>query len=823
MAIKSLDELGIKPVKRYENPSNGGRKIKSLEELGIQPVRRQQDLSGATNNNNRRLKSLEELGIQPINRVEHVKQEPSRQVEGAPKESKEELSYGDRALQLARGFSNIPAIGADLVNNYVAAPILNAAGGAAELASKGAGYVSKGAEDVLRHGAEAAYKARDFYKESNLTGNVSDAFNELAGKDITPKDTTGKILNATGEFAFPFSNVAKGAKGVGQAASAVGKHLGVAAGGGAALEGTKDYRITEEGTTGRVVEDFLQTVMGMSLADKGLSAAKRKIIDNTEKTLSKIANNTEQKALKLSPSEDIGTLRKGLAKALSLGANPNIEANAAAAAEGVQLPFEVALNGRAQKFLANTGLKSLFVTKGYNNVIEHADRDMINAVKRKIDQINPTQLDGELSSTKALEHLKAEDAFIGKEVNNLYERSSSLLKETDSVKPEKMYGAMNDILSKISTASPSKDMQFVANRISRIGKAWGLLPDLSKFEDSPALIGKIKDALLKENKIKEIPAKEFELQIKALKNDLNYERDIPGIKNLLNGFISSMEKDLGNIANKEYLEARGAANKYFKENEVDRIRTNIAQSLMKGEVPKQAFMYMSSAPDIRQLKKIMGESEASNEIMTSLKRAKLEDVLVKNILDSSGTLSYANFSNMFNKAPEKQALLKELLGEQYPGMKKLAEVSQQFVTAGKDFGNPSRTTLSAADKKGVIDVIKVLGNTAATVAGSTALHGIGFGMAVEPLGILALSRVASDKKIVNTAIKYAEAAKNSKLKDAEILGNRLTRMAGNVLKSQWDEIKNHPQASLVLSQKARDGFVEDKRKERQNGKTKPSS
>lgn len=732
----------------------------------------------------------------------------------------EELSYGDRALQFARGSATIPAIGADLVNNYVAAPALNAVGGVAELASKGAGYVSQEAADVLQQGADAAYKARDFYKESNLTGNVAAGFNELAGKDITPKDTTGKILNAAGEFSFPLSNVAKGAKGLKEVGGAAGKHLGVAAAGGAALEGTKDYRITEEGTMGRVVEDFLQTVMGMSMADKGLSAAKRKIVDSTEKTLSKLTKNVERDALKLDPSQDANALQRGLAKVLSLGANPNIEANAAAAAEGVQLPFEVALNGRPQKFLANTGLKSLFVTKAYNNVIEHADRDMIKAVKSKIDQINPTQLDGELSSLNALEHLTSEKSLIGKEVNKLYENASSLLKETDAVKPESMYKAMNDILAKISTVAPSKDMQFVANRISRIGEGWGLLPDLSKFEDSPALISKIKDALSKDNKLKEIPAKEFELQIKALKNDLNYERDIPGIKNLLNGFISSMEKDLGNIANKEYLEARSAANKYFKENEVDRIRTNIAQSLMNGEVPKQAFVFMQNAPDIRQLKKIMGESEAANEIMTSLKRAKLEQVLVSKILDSSGTISYANFSNMFNKAPEKQALLKELLGEQYPGMKKLAEVSQQFVTAGKDFGNPSRTTLSAADKKGVVDIIKVLANTAATVAGSTALHGMTLTAGLEPVGLWALSLVASNKKIVNTAIKYAEAAKKTKSKDAEILGNRLTRMVGKVLKSQLDEIKNYPQTTLVLSQKARDGFVEDKKKEMENGKEK---
>jgi hypothetical protein len=749
----------------------------------------------------------------------------------------QELTYGDRALQYARGAATIPAIGADLVNNYVAAPALNAVGGVAELASKGASYVSQDAADALQQGADAAYKARDFYKESNLTGNVAEGFNELAGKDITPKDTTGKILNAAGEFSFPLSNVAKGAKGLKEVGGAVAKHLGVAAAGGATLEGTKDYRITEEGTMGRVVEDFLQTVMGMSLADKGLSAAKRKIVDSTEKTLGKLAQNVEGEALKLDPSQDANALQKGIAKVLSLSANPNIEANAAARAEGIELPFEVALNGKPQKFLANTGLKSLFVTKAYNNVIENADRDMINAVRSKIDQINPTQLDGELSSIKALDHLKSEDALIGKEVNKLYEHSSSLLKETDAVKPESMYKAMNDILAKMSTVAPSKDMLFVANRISRIGKVWGLLPDLSKFEDSPELIAKLKESLSivtsklgnlaattsKDRQIKKIPAKEFELQIKALKNDLNYERDIPGIKNMLNGFISSMEKDLGNIANKEYLEARSAANKYFKENEVDRIRTNIAQSLMKGEVPKQAFTYMSSAPDIRQLNKIMGESEAANEIMTSLKRAKLEDVLVKNIMDASGTISYANFSNLFNKAPEKQALLKELLGEHYAGIKKLSQVSQQFVTAGKDFGNPSRTTLSARDTKGITDLVKVLGNTGLTLAGSTALHGgIGFGLAVEPMAINILSRIASDKKIVNTAIKYAESSKLSK-GDQAILENRLTRMVSKFLQSQWEEIKNYPQASLVLSQQARDGFAEDKQKEMKDGKAKSST
>lgn len=767
-----------------------------LNELGIPTIAPQNSSQGR-----RKAIPLQELGI------------PIIQNQNVPSNNTEELSYGDRALQFGRGLATIPAVGADLVNNYVAAPALNAVGGAAEVAAKGAGVVSSGAEEFLNDAAQKAYGARDFYKESNLAGNVSDAFNEAAGKDITPKDTTGKILNAAGEFSFPVSNVVKGAKTTGQVLGAIGKHLGIAGAGGAALEGTKDYRLTNEGTAGRVVEDFLTTLTGMALGDKGLSAAKEKIVGSTENILEKLLNKADKTSVKAASSSEPNIFQKGAAKVLSKGANPNLEVNAAARAEGIDLPFEVALGGKVQKFLANTGLKSLFVTKAYNNVIENADRDMINAVKSKIDQINPMQLDGELASLNAKEFLKSEKSAIKSESDRLYDRQSSILKETDNIKPLNGFEFANKILPEISPASPSQDMQFVAKRISRIGKDWGWLPDLSKFEDSPELIKKIKEALDKEKNIKDISAKEVDIQLKALKNDLKYEKDIPGIKNLLNGFISALEKDLGSVANKEFLEARSEANKYFKENMGERIRTSMAEALLKGEVPKQAFTFMQSAPDIRQLKKVMGNSEAANEIITSLKRAKLEQILVSNIMDSSGTITYSKLSNLFNKAPEQQALLKELLGDQYAGMKKLADISQEFVTAGKEFGNASRTTLSARDINGIKDLLTVLGSTAATVAGSTALHGFSLSAGLEPLGINMLSRIASNKKIVNTAIKYAEAAQKSKLRDKEVLGNRLTRMVGNFLKDQLKDIEKYPQASLVLSEKFRDGMSGDKHKE----------
>lgn len=725
----------------------------------------------------------------------------------------QDLSYGDRALQFAQGVANIPAFGADLVNNYVAAPALNVAGGVTELAAKGAGLVSSGAEDTLNKAAEGIYGARDFYKESNLTGDVANAANELAGKDIAPKDTTGKILNAAGEFSVPLGNVAKGAKTGWEALKAAGKHVGVAFSGAAALEGTKDSRLTKEGTTGRVVEDFLATLSGMALGDKGMSLAKKKILDNSEKIMDNVLNRASKAPPKLSSTEDVGSLKKGAAKILALGSNPNAGVNAAAKSEGIDLPFEIALGGKVQKFLANTGLKSLFVTKAYNNVIENADRDMINAVKRKINEINPIQLDGEISSIKAKEFLKEEKAALSEEAEKLYQHQRSFLKETDSAKPINGFKAAHEILPEVSASSPSKGMQFVAQKISQIGKDWGWLPDLSKYEDSPELIKKINESWGKGDKIKNISAKTIDTELKALKQNMRDKDVIHGVETLLYKFINGLEKDISTVKNKEFLEARKTANTFFKQEIGERMRTNIATSLLKGEVPKDAFVYMGSAPNIRQLEHIMGKSEAAKEVMTSLKRAKLEQTLTSHIMDSSGTITYSKLSNLFNKSPEKQALLKQLLGEQYAGMKKLANIAQEFVSSGKEFGNPSKTTLSARDVNGLKDVLTVIGNTAATIAGSTALHGIAPAAAIEPLAIRGLSYIASDKKIVNAAIKYAEASQKNNPKDKNILGNRLTDMVRKFLKHQWDDVQKYPQASHVFSRKFRD----DMKKEKETG------
>lgn len=699
-----------------------------------------------------------------------------------------ELSYGERAAQFASGLANIPATAVDLTNQYIASPVLNATGGALQLAGKGASYVSEDAGQFLENKAQDAYKARDFYGNSNVSEKVAESFNKAAEKDITPKDTIGKILHMTGEFSFPLSNVAKGAKTVSQGAKAITKHLAGAAGGATAVEEGKNYKYFKDDSVGGHVEDFLHAVVGMTIADKGLSGAKKIIVNDIGKDLSKY----------IKDEGIIEGLKQGatnaIAKPYSKFANPKKIINKLAKQEGIDLPFQVKLGGKFNAFLANTYLKSLFTNKVYDTVIEKADTDMINAVKNKINQINPEQATGDSASLRAADFLQQDAKNTKEVVRKLYDESNSKITEKDAIKPVNTFKAMHDIFPKIKAASPSKDMTFVANKLKKIGEEWGFLPNLEKYanttEDNSNLI-KILQKEWNNKNIKDISLEDLDIQIKALKNDIKYEKDIPGVKNFLNGLIGAMEKDLASSQNKEFVKSRAIANKYFKQNIADRIRTNMASSLMNGERPTEAYKYMGKAKDIRFLQKVLGESKAASEVLSSLKRAKLEEIFQDNILFRDGTINYGSFSNLFSHQPEKQALLKELLGEQYQGVKDLSQIAQGFADSGKLFGNPSKTTLSARDVQGVKEAIvyagRLLFSGGALASGATTL-GIS-----DPAMVYASSYLLSNKRFVNTVLKYAEARSPE---SKTVLKNRIQK----IVKQIGSSIEKRPSSLITLEE-----------------------
>jgi hypothetical protein len=239
---------------------------------------------------------------------------------------------------------------------------------------------------------------------------------------------------------------------------------------------------------------------------------------------------------------------------------------------------------------------------------------------------------------------------------------------------------------------------------------------------------------------------------------------------------------------------------------------------MTGEVPKEAISYMGSVGQIRKLGQILGDSKNGKEIMASLKRAKAQDIVLDNLIDNVGTISYAKFATLFNKKQKNQALLKEVLGESYEPLKKLSGVSQEFVRSGKLFGNPSKTTLAGEDIKNVVAVIKPFlmnaSGVGSVVGGAVAGGAAGAGLgALQPAAIYFLSKNLANKGFINNAVKYAE-AKRLGTKGEKVFADRISRFIENQVKEipDYPQVLNHMFAEYAETKRKRDKEYESKSK-----------
>jgi hypothetical protein len=325
-----------------------------------------------------------------------------------------------------------------------------------------------------------------------------------------------------------------------------------------------------------------------------------------------------------------------------------------------------------------------------------------------------------------------------------------------------------------------------------IGEKWGFIPPnniLKEFEESPDFLKKVIQSF--EEKAKDVPLEELIGQLQSTYQYTKHQKDIPGLKNLYNGLVKSLNEDIRKTTNKEFLSKWENANQYFKQNEIDRLRSNLATSIMNGEIPEEAFIYMGAVPEMRKLQQIIGNSENGRQIFNELKRAKLEQVVANKIIDASGTILYGQLSNLFLRNPEQQALLKELLGDSYEGMRELAKISQEFVKSGKNFGNPSKTTLSAMDIQGFKDIIKIGLNAIGGAAVGISAHGLLPGIIEGPAAIYFASKLVSNKNYINSALKYAKASEAQKI----TLAHRLGKIAKHIF---YEEPMQYRQSFIAL-------------------------
>lgn len=577
--------------------------------------------------------------------------------------------------------------------------ILGGVGDTANLLPLASGAIDKGIAYALPEGnlKKEFNKKGDEFLSYNIGDKVRNWFDDITNNKYKPKSTTDNIIDTTGSFLSPAGISGKLIKNT-------GKIIPAAISGATVLETTREKHFLPENLPAReIVEDVIKTTIGSSAPS--------------------IANN----GLKLFKKATTNILTKGDVSKKVLNY---------AKKEGVELPYHVATKNKTSMFLANNMFKSYFISKSWDNIVENADKSMIDKVIKNVNNVSKNIKNKEEVSLLFRENIKDVFKDLKDKANTLYEPAilagkKEIVKNSDaSLNP--LIDSINTIKNKFNPSKYSLDSggKFVYNKALNVQKK--LLSN------------------------KKISVETLINQRSSLLKDLNYGK-AEGNKNWLNSLVIGIDDSLNKIAenskNKDFNKLYKSAQNFYKNQYVARVKSNMSKALINGEMPKEAYSYMNSVSSIKQLEKIIGDNKKMLPIMQDLKRAKLQEILIDKVFDNGGTLSHSNLSNLFNKKSTEQGLLKELLGaNNYKSMQRLSVLSARFINSGKKFANPSGTSHSSKDK---LIAHSLTGLFSFGIGGKTA----GLSL-ITPWG---LSKMMSNKKITDKLVDISVNGNKNKL------------------------------------------------------------
>ena len=675
-----------------------------------------------------------------------------------PKQNAElEDSWGDRALQVARGAAKTYGGIVDLTSEYRQ------------------GHPTMMAD--LATNFEPVQRVPEGSEIPKVTPMLTGKIDEFAGKNLTPKDKTGKVLETFGEFVAPLPIPSGGSavnaagkgfkaliKGVGKK---VAKEVVPAVGASAAVNLTPE--LTEEGSIARTAEDIVKIILGTTAGAKANSTVG--VISKRLENLAKSGKYKEAATNAVNVIKEVpGNL---LARTASKGSVPDKEILDLAKKYDIDLPFNVGSNGRWQNFTANNIFnKSIFTSKAYETVLKNADEKMVKTVEEAIDTLGDTHLKPTDASVKYKDFMLEEMEAINKEKSTLYHEAYNLLKKDDALVPQRTIKAIDSLTGLLTRDIKSPDTKRVAETIFTLGEAWGILPSkssLEEFQKSPELVKRVIEEFKKQSP--KIGLDRLVGVREELQQIYKHDPSVKGVKKQLARLVGALTKDIQQTDNKAFLEKWQEANAFYKLNVAGRIETNIARDIMHGQAPELAFAYMGDKQGVELIKHITGESEKGKRVFDALKKAKVREIFA-NSFEKDGSLKTGNFANIFQKEAQ-QELLETLLGEvQYHKINDIAKIAGAFSQSGRQLLNTSGTAITTSE----------LGKIEAIVGGISSLIGISVNSAplAPAAGYIASvnlgSRLLSNPKFINQMHAYALARQAGKEKEATTILNRLINM-----------------------------------------------
>ena len=214
----------------------------------------------------------------------------------------------------------------------------------------------------------------------------------------------------------------------------------------------------------------------------------------------------------------------------------------------------------------------------------------------------------------------------------------------------------------------------------------------------------------------------------------------------------------------------------MKDIDVGIYKSDMANSLLNGQAPREAFSQMDSVRGIQEIGRIASETPNGKQLFNDLKAAKAREILGSAIQGTleTGDLKHGQFAKIFSTKNEKQLeVLTELLGKEQVGkLKDIATISESFSKSGRDLLNTSGTAIASADI-GKLEKIALgaLGLLTFSNPGAAAL-----GTGAHAATINLSSKLASNPAFISEMRRYALARQKGNEKQASTILDKLIKM-----------------------------------------------
>lgn len=491
----------------------------------------------------------------------------------------------------------------------------------------------------------------------------------------------------------------------------------------------------------------------------------------------------------------IKSAKKGVASLVAKAGDFKEEAYNAAKRRGIDPLLSNVIESRGLQNTESFLKESALTGPHYERKLNEISTQTKESFERILDSIAPEVKSSRSAGEGALQQLAKNIEESKGKYKDLYQKSAAAIPEGATVEFKELKKSITDLKNNLKKTALVKGQR---------SESLGVLNEIERNLQKEAYESLIEDRLSKitdasGKRAKPTPTQRKRIYEEARKAVERGEGKVSpetllGTEDALNDYISwnadgGVKKSLTKVRhaakedirayakeNKEFGKLYAKADKEFSDY-AKRLRSDLIQSLQKGQAPEQILSKMNNVTNVRRVEKALAQNADGREIMRSLKRAKLQEMLDGKMLNSEGVVKHQTFASALNN-PKNQDMLKELLGDvNYRRVQDIRKYSSDLANASAKFANPSRSATKAFDigVAGALasQVFKAIstGNPAIVAA---ALTKAGFEASIPRL----LARLFTDKEFVELTAKAARNAKNPKAYKAyhDRIASRLFRV-----------------------------------------------